>query len=136
MRSSIILFGILGLCACARELPDPDPERAWIALASESPSQILAAYRLDGERLADGRFFQVPPGEHSLEVRFQYDRNYGSNGGLGSLTCILRVRHADFVAGQRYRLQVRPFAGKAQAWLYGPDGRVLERGQVLRCGPA
>ncbi|MCY1269558.1 hypothetical protein D9M70_180610 [compost metagenome] len=140
----VLLFSLvaLSLGACAgTAVPPADPQQAWVELATQQPSHTISANRLDGARLSDGRFFQVSPGAHELDVRFQYERA-GSGGGMdpmgggpGPVTCILRVKYAGFAAGQRYRLEARPLAAKAQAWLYDEQRKVLARGEVLRCGP-
>ena len=138
MRRLPLFIGLLALAACASPLPPADPQQAWVQPYA-SAGHLLMAQRLDGQRLNDGRYFQVSPGAHELEARFQYEVNRG--GGLDGMseplqiTCHIRVRYADFAAGRRYRLDARPLALKAQAWLFDEQRQVLARGQVLRCGP-
>lgn len=138
MRRLTLFIGLLALAACASPLPPADPQQAWVQPYA-SAGHLLMAQRLDGQRLNDGRYFQVSPGAHELEARFQYEVNRG--GGLDGMseplqiTCHIRVRYADFAAGRRYRLEARPLALKAQAWLFDEQRQVLARGQVLRCGP-
>lgn len=139
MRRPALLTGLLALTACASPLPPADPQQAWVQLYA-SPGHLLMAQRLDGQRLNDGRYFQVSPGAHELEARFQYEVGGGGGGQDGmseplQITCHIRVRYADFAAGRRYRLEARPLALKAQAWLFDERRQVLARGQVLRCGP-
>jgi hypothetical protein len=128
---------VLVLSACASPLPAPDPNQAWVELRSE-PGSLLMADRLDEQRLNDGRYFQVPTGAHELQARFQFE--VSSGGGLDGtaeprqVTCEIRVRYDNFVAGQRYRLEARPMQMKAQAWLYDGQRNVLARGKILRCG--
>ncbi|UVE17856.1 hypothetical protein NVV93_00190 [Pseudomonas sp. LS44] len=139
MRALLLPLVALSLYACAGSLPPADPHQAWVELATQQPSHTISANRLDGARLSEGRFFQVNPGAHELEVRFQYERSGGGgmdpSGSPGQVACILRVQYASFAAGQRYRLEARPLAAKAQAWLYDGQRKVLARGEVLRCGP-
>ncbi|MBM7062635.1 hypothetical protein JQX08_18120 [Pseudomonas sp. UL073] len=141
MRPLPLVLLAVSLGACAANPPPPDPQQAWVDLATQQPSHSISANRLDGARLSDGRYFQVSPGRHELDVRFQYERMGGGGGGMdpggspGPITCILRVRYEHFAAGQRYRLEARPLAGKAQAWLYDAQRKVLARGEVVRCGP-
>jgi hypothetical protein len=136
MRYLATFLLLLLLSACAAPLPPRDPGLAWVELQS-SAGTMLMAERLNGERLNDGRFFQVPGGAHELLVRFQYEVN---RGGMGieaeprQITCQIRLRYDNFVAGQRYRIEARPLAMKAQAWLYDEQRNVLARGRVLRCG--
>ncbi|PTS82250.1 hypothetical protein DBR00_19285 [Pseudomonas sp. HMWF032] len=137
MRYLALLGGVLVLSACASPVPPADPSQAWVELRSNAGT-LLMADRLDGQRLNDGRFFQVPSGAHELQARFQFEVNRG--GGLDGayeplqVTCEIRVQHDNFVAGQRYRLEARPMQMKAQSWLYDEQRTVLARGKVLRCG--
>tara|TARA_R110000850_G_scaffold189246_1_gene314928 strand:- start:31 stop:450 length:420 start_codon:yes stop_codon:yes gene_type:complete len=137
MRYLGLLGGVLVLSACASPLPSPDPSQAWVDLRSNAGT-LLMADRLDGQRLNDGRYFQVPAGAHELQARFQFEVNSGGGqDGLSEprqVTCEIRIRHDNFVAGQRYRLEARPMQMKAQAWLYDAQRNVLARGKVLRCG--
>ncbi|MGL4316023.1 MAG: hypothetical protein ACRCTL_05360 [Pseudomonas sp.] len=135
----LLLCSLFGLVACASPLPTPDPQKAWVDLHA-LPGHLLMAHTLDGRDLRDGRFFQVAPGVHELEARFQFDVNNGG-GGTGDLnsgpmqiTCYLQLRYDNFVAGQRYRLEARPLAMRAQGWLYDEQRNVLARARVLRCG--
>jgi hypothetical protein len=137
MRILYLLCTVLVLGACASPLPSPDPSQAWVELRSHAGTMLMAD-RLDGQRLNDGRYFQVPAGAHELEARFQFDVNTGDGlDGISEprqVTCELRVRYDNFVAGQRYRLEARPFVMKAQAWLYDAQRNVLARAKVMRCG--
>lgn len=136
MRYLALLGAVLVLTACASPLPPKDPNHAWIELRSPAGS-LLMADRLDGQRLQDGRFFQVPSGAHELQARLQFEVNGG--GGLDgsneprTITCEIRVRH-DFSAGQAYRLEARPMQMKAQSWLYDGQRTLLARGKITRCG--
>lgn len=137
MRYLALLGAVLVLTACASPVPPPDPNQAWVELRSNAGT-LLMADRLDGQRLNDGRYFQVPVGAHELQARLQFEVNSGGGqDGISEprqVTCDIRVRYADFAAGQRYRLEARPLQMKAQAWLYDEQRNVLARGQVLRCG--
>ena len=137
MRYLTLLGGVLVLSACASPVPPADPGQAWVELHSHAGT-LLMADRLDGQRLSDGRYCQVTAGAHELQARFQFEMSSG--GGLDGVsepqpvTCEIRVRHDNFVAGQRYRLEARPMQMKAQAWLYDEQRNVLARGKTLRCG--
>jgi hypothetical protein len=136
MRHSALILSLLLLGACASPLPPRDPGMAWVELYTTA-SDLLMADELDGERLNDGRYFQVTPGAHELIARFQFEV---AGGGMDlrsepiQRTCELRVRYDDFAAGQRYRLEARPLATTAQGWLYDDQRNVLARARVLRCG--
>ncbi|PCK63482.1 PA0061/PA0062 family lipoprotein [Pseudomonas aeruginosa] len=121
----LVPLALLLLAGCAGPLPQPDPQMAWVELRS-APANTLLAERLDGERLSDGRYFQVTPGRHVLEVRFQYELYGGFGGGGGG-----------FEAGRRYRLEVRPQLRRALALLSDERGEVVARSnfQTSRCPP-
>jgi hypothetical protein len=137
MRYPTLLGAVLVLSACASPVPSPDPSQAWVQLRSNAGS-LLMADRLDGQRLNDGRYFQLPAGAHELQARFQFE--VANGGGLEGMseplqvTCEIRLRYDGFMAGQRYQLEARPLQMKAQAWLYDAQRTVLARGKVLRCG--
>lgn len=137
MRYLALLGAVMALAACASPVPPPDPNQAWVELRSNAGT-LLMADRLDGQRLNDGRYFQVPAAAHELQARLQFEVNSGGGqDGISEprqVTCDIRVRYADFAAGQRYRLEARPLQMKAQAWLYDEQRNVLARGKVLRCG--
>ncbi len=137
MRYFLLLVGLSILSACASSVPPRDPNQAWVELYA-TPGELLMADRLDGQRLNDGRYFQVPGGAHELQARFQFETN-GNSGLDGSteprqITCEIRVRYDDFAPGRRYRLEVRPLAMKAQGWLYDEQRNVLAQAKVPRCG--
>ncbi|AYC30894.1 hypothetical protein D3880_00165 [Pseudomonas cavernae] len=143
MRALLLPLLAISLSACAGKLPAPDPQRAWIEVHPE-PSDTLMANRLDGKRWNDGRYFQVDPGTHELEVRYQFEIGGGAGGmgGMGMnaepslLTCYLEIRYDGFSAGQRYRLEARNAANQPMAWLYDEQRKVLARNEIMpRCGP-
>ena len=139
MRALLLAPALMLLGACASPLPEPDSQQAWVELYSTADT-LLMADRLDGKRWPDGRYFQVTPGQHELQTRFQFEVRGG--GGLGMMneplrmTCEIRLRYDDFVAGQRYRIEARQQLMKAQAWLYDEQRNVVARGEVRRCGTA
>ncbi|WP_375740807.1 hypothetical protein [Pseudomonas boanensis] len=139
MRTLLALMLLASLTACASQLPEPDPRMAWVEVTPE-PGDTLMAHRLDGKRWNDGRYFQVLPGKHELEVRYQFE--VGGGGGMLStsepfqITCYLEFRYDGFSAGQRYRLEARNAANQPMAWLYGENRQVLARNERMpRCGP-
>jgi len=136
MRALLAVPVLLTLGACASPLPNPDPQQAWVELYATADT-LLMADRLDGERWPDGRYFQVTPGKHELETRFQFEVRGGTLGMQSEplrMTCEIRLRYDGFAPGQRYRVEARPLLMKAQAWLYDDQRNVLARGEVLRCG--
>lgn len=63
MRQLLIPAAALLLSACAlTPLPAVDPQQAWVDFTTPTPgAKLVMAERLDGEKLDDGRFFQMPP---------------------------------------------------------------------------
>lgn len=136
MRLPLLLSTLLALGACASPLPPPSHDKAWVDLRA-SGSELLMAHTLDDRRVDDGRFFEVDPGAHELEARYQFELTHGPVASFSEprqVTCYLRVRHDGFVAGQRYRFEARPQQLKAQGWLYDDQRNLLARAQVVRCG--
>lgn len=131
-----LLLSLLALGACAGPLPAHDPQQAWVELQVRA-GYTLMAHRLDGTPSRDGRYFQLAPGTHELQLRFQFEvpGGAGETGREPRLTtCLLRLDYDGFAAGQRYRIEARPLQYRAQAWLYGEDRQILARAEVLRCG--
>lgn len=135
MRRLAITACTLALSACASTVPEPDAKQAWVELYA-SAGYLLMANKVDRQRLNDGRYFQVTPGAHDLEARFQFDVPGG--GGIMAepvqITCELRYRYANFEAGKRYQMQARPLMREAQGLLYDDQRNVVARAEVLRCG--
>lgn len=132
MGKLLLLFLPALLSACAGPLPAHDPQLAWVDLYTQ-PANTLLAERLDKQVLRDGRFFQVPPGKHELEVRYQYEIPGGDGGGLAmsdnttQITCRVWLTYDNFAPGQRYRLEVRPQLRKALALLTDANGQLVAK---------
>lgn len=136
MRHILLTAMLLLTSACAGPLPAVDPQQAWIDLATV-PGNVLMADRLDNHPVNDGRYFQVSPGEHDLQVRLQFDVPSGGQDGLAELqtrTCRLQLHFPSFVAGQRYLLKAGQQGYRPWARLYDSQQQVLVRGKTLRCG--
>lgn len=135
MRVALSIIALTLLAGCAGPLPNPDPQQAWVELHTYT-GKTLMSDKLDGRRTEDGRYFQVPPGKHTLEVRYDYE--YAA-GGLGltmdlynELTCYVTVNYDHFEAGHRYRLDVRNIANSIDAQLRDEQRRVLaEEGRIF-----
>ncbi|MCY1421842.1 hypothetical protein D3C76_954740 [compost metagenome] len=138
MRTLLALMLLASLTACAGKLPEPDPRMAWVDIRHD-PSDVLMANRLDGKRWNDGRYYQVLPGKHELELRYQFE--VGGGGGFMNteptiLTCYMELHYDNFQAGQRYRVEARSAANQPMAWLYDGQRNVLARHETFpRCGP-
>ncbi|WP_152218810.1 hypothetical protein [Pseudomonas sp. SCB32] len=136
-----LLFALALLGGCAGPLPAHDPQMAWVDLYT-TPGKTLMAERVDGQSVNDGRYFQVTPGHHELIVRFQYEIPAGGGMGPGSdlaeLTCRVKVTYDNFVAGQRYRLELRPQLRSALALLTDANGKLVAETDFqgpVSCGP-
>ncbi|WP_260962552.1 PA0061/PA0062 family lipoprotein [Pseudomonas citri] len=139
MDFRVLLPILLCVSGCATSpLPPVDANKAWIDFATPAPGgKVLMAERLDGRRVADGRFFQVAPGSHELEVRFDFE--VYSGGGLGMQAepqerlCYLIVRYDHFEAGQRYRLEARSLAFSPSARLYNAKREIVAEDRQANC---
>lgn len=126
MRQPMMLIALSALGACASPLPPVDPKQAWIDLYTVTPGRIVMAERLDGQRLNDGRYFQVTPGKHELVVRFDFEVVAGViTTDPTERTCYLTVRYDDFKAGERYRLEARAPVMQPEVFLYDASRKVL-----------
>ncbi|ATR81113.1 MULTISPECIES: hypothetical protein [Pseudomonas] len=136
MRQPLMLLTVSTLAACSNPLPPIDTKQAWVDLYTITPGRLVMADRLDGTRLIDGRYFQVPPGPHELIVRFDYEVYAGGfTSEPVERTCYLTVRYDNFQAGQRYRLEARALSMTPNAWLYDADRKVLAEERDVHCIP-
>ncbi len=137
MRQPLILLALAALSGCASPLPEVDPQMAWVDLSTMT-GKLVMAERLDNRKLDDGRYFQVSPGSHELQVRFDFEI-YSSGMGIDTepseRLCYLTVRYDDFQAGQRYRLEARSIVMTPSARLYDASGQVVARERLVRCLP-
>lgn len=135
MRLPLSIIALSLLAGCAGPLPAVDPQQAWVDLHTFT-GKTLMSDKVDGQRTADGRYFQVTPGKHKLEVRYDYEYSFG---GLGistdiynELTCYVTITYDHFEAGHRYRLDVRNMANSIDAQLRDEQRKVLaEEGEVF-----
>lgn len=96
---------VLLLSACAGPMPQPDPKEAWISLEEEGPSDLLAE-RVDGKNVDDGRYFEVQPGAHRLDVTLFEEVGGDSN----QVDCHGHVSYPNFQAGSITSWWNRPWA--------------------------
>ena len=99
----LLLVPVLGfvclLSACAGPIPKADPSQAWIGLQEEAPNDLMAE-RVDGKRVDDGRYFEVTPGDHRLDVTLFEDEPGDDN----QQDCQGRIEYKHFKAGEHYTL--------------------------------
>ena len=138
MRTYLLLGMACLLSACvSTPLPKPDPNLAWVDLETQT-GKLVMAERLDHQRMADGRYFQVSPGSHELMVRFDYEVFIGGMSQFSNpqeRLCYITLNYADFQPGQRYRLQARSLGFNAYARLYSAEGKVLAQERQVNCLP-
>ncbi|HCJ30963.1 MAG TPA: hypothetical protein DHV63_17110 [Pseudomonas sp.] len=135
MRLPFALLLALSLSGCAGPLPAPDPGMAWVDLSAQ-PSDIFMSDRLDDKRTPDGRYFQVSPGAHELEARYEFEISSGGLGEFGDtqyLRCTMVIRYDDFQAGRRYLFQARSLGFTPQGWLRDEQHNVLARAEAEHC---
>ena len=132
----ILSFGLaIGITGCAGPLPAPNPQMAWVDLTAGGIDTFMSD-RLDGKRTPDGRYFQVSPGAHELEARYEFEISSGSSGDFGDtqyLRCTMVIRYDDFQPGRRYLFQARSLGFTPQGWLRDEQNEVLARAEAEHC---
>ncbi len=129
---AIVISGVL-LTACSAPLPAPQKGMAWIGIETQ-PGQQMLARRLDNKPVQDGRYFQVQPGKHALELFLAYPTENIQGDGLRK--CEVHIRYADFLADQQYRIKARTNGWSVRAWLYDEANEKLVESQHVQCGVA
>ena len=101
---ALTLIPVLGLTAllsaCAGTMPKPDPHDAWVGLQEEARDNMLAE-KLDGQPIKDGRYFQVAPGKHSMQVMVYA----ASSVYVDDKTCHGTLTYARFKPDEHYELR-------------------------------
>ncbi|MDE1167493.1 MAG: hypothetical protein PW845_19500 [Pseudomonas sp.] len=134
MRRPLLLLCLALVGGCASPLPAKDPQQAWVDMTMID-GKVVMAERLDGERLRDGRYFQVTPGAHKLIVRYDYEI---SQGGMffsdpGQRLCYLTIHYDGFKAGQRYLIETRTMGLTPMARLYDPQRKIVAEDSDVNC---
>ncbi|MGI4838791.1 MAG: hypothetical protein ACRYF9_14335 [Janthinobacterium lividum] len=130
-RVLIPLLGMVGLLAgCAGPMPKPDPNDAWVGL-HEEPDAVLMAADLDGKRLNDGRYFEVPPGKHRLDMTLIVD-GVGDND---EQNCSARVDFGQFKAGGHYSLVESSLGEDYTVKLEDSKGKQIGHASDVTCLP-
>lgn len=125
---ALTLLPVLGLAAllsaCAGTLPKPDPHDAWVGLQEEARDNMLAE-QLDGHPLKDGRYFQVAPGKHSMQVVVYA----ASSVYVDDKTCHGTLAYAHFKPDEHYQLR-ETSTGMSMGLALGVD-LVNDRGRTV-----
>ncbi|WP_213880898.1 hypothetical protein [Pseudomonas sp. dw_358] len=124
----IPMFAAIGLLsACAGPMPKPNPKDAWIGIRDDSQN-VVVAEKVDGKNTADGRFFEVKPGTHKLQVMV-YDERTNDD----TQTCSADLSYSDFKAGEHYRVVESDLGFRLSANLMDAHGNVLAHTGPLHC---
>ncbi|MDP9530291.1 PA0061/PA0062 family lipoprotein [Pseudomonas protegens] len=130
----LLLIPALGLAcllsACAGPMPQPDPSEAWIGLQEEGSNDLMAE-RVDGRKVDDGRYFQVKPGAHRLDVTL-FEENVGD---ANQQDCNGHLSYSGFKAGEHYKLVESSLGNEVSARLYDAQGKQLASTQDFNCMP-
>ncbi|WDG53922.1 hypothetical protein [Pseudomonas chlororaphis] len=121
---------VLLLSACAGPMPKADPNEAWISLEEEGSSDLLAE-RVDGKNVDDGRYFQVQPGAHRLDVTLFEEVGGDSN----QVDCRGQVSYPSFKAGEHYKLVESTLGTEVRARLYDGEGKQVASVRDFECMP-
>lgn len=135
MRLPFAFLLALTLSGCASPLPPHDPGMAWVDMTAQT-TDIFMSDRLDGKRTYDGRYFQVPPGEHELEANYEFEVSGGGLSLFGdtqTMRCTLVVQYDNFEAGKRYLFQARSLGFTPQGWLRDEQRNVLVEAEAEHC---
>jgi len=121
---------VLLLSACAGPMPKQDPGEAWIGLKEEGNSDLMAE-RVDGKNINDGRYFEVTPGAHRLDVTL-YEEEPGDDN---QQDCQGRVEYKNFKAGEHYTLVESSLGTTVRASLKDGHGKEVAATQDFSCMP-
>lgn len=130
----LLLIPALGLVcllsACAGPMPKADPNQAWIGLQEEAPNDLLAE-RVDGKRIDDGRYFEVKPGAHRLDVTLFEE----PVGDANQEDCQGHISYDGFKAGEHYQLVESSLGQTVTARLLDSHGKQLAHSPDFICTP-
>ena len=136
MRHLLIALALTLLAGCAGPLPAVDPQLAWVDMRTSSGTLIMAD-KVDGVTTYDGRYFQISPGSHRLQIRYDYEVRYGGFSALTDdyteLTCYIELSYDHFAAGQRYLIEGRSLANDVGAKLMDAQRNILAAEDNVSC---
>lgn len=130
----LLLIPALGLAcllsACAGPMPQSDPSEAWIGLQEEAPNDLMAE-RVDGNKVDDGRYFEVKPGAHRLDVTLFEE----SVGDSNQQDCNGHISYSGFKAGEHYKLVESSLGTEVTVRLYDAKGKQVASTHGFACMP-
>jgi len=118
------------LSACAGPMPAQDPSEAWIGLKEEGTGDLMAE-RVDGKNTRDGRFFEVTPGAHRLDVTLFE----GASGDQNQVDCQGNVSYQGFKPGGHYQLIESSLGAQISARLVDGQGKEVAHTADFNCLP-
>ncbi|MDB6142164.1 MAG: hypothetical protein JWP80_1208 [Pseudomonas sp.] len=128
---TLLLIPMLGLIAalagCAGPMPKADPSEAFITLKGTQGS--LLADDVDGQRISDGRYFEVTPGAHKLDMTLFV----AGMGYANQEDCQVQVNFKDFKAGEHYQLVETGSGVDYRASLFDSQGHQLSQAKSFTC---
>lgn len=89
------------------------------------------AERVDGKNTRDGRFFEVTPGAHRLDVTL-YE---GASGDQNQVDCQGNVSYQGFKAGGHYQLIESSLGAQISARLVDGQGKEVAHTADFNCLP-
>lgn len=128
-RVLLPILGMVGLLGgCAGPMPKADPSEAWVGL-KEEPDAVLMAADMDGQRLSDGRYFEVPPGQHHLDLTLIID----GVGDSDERNCQARVDFKQFKAGGHYTVVESSLGEEYSVKLQDSKGKTIGHASEVTC---
>ncbi|MBV4532209.1 hypothetical protein HU719_012360 [Pseudomonas sp. SWRI107] len=134
MRTRFAISTLMLLSSCST-LPDPDPNQAWVDLATPG-SASLHAVQVDDRDWADSRYFEVQPGNHELTVRYQFAVAPSNIGPVQEplwRDCQLNVNVKGFNAGERYQMHAGSIGFRPWVKLYDQQRKLIGEGEPAGC---
>jgi hypothetical protein len=131
LKPLLLVPGLSLICllsACAGPEPKSDPSEAWIDLQQPGNTNVLAE-KIDGQRVADGRYFEVKPGVHRLDVTLIR----GTDGNSAEPICTGRLDYSHFQAGERYQMNASSAGLSASASLVDSHGKQVAQSDRFQC---
>lgn len=116
------------LSACAGPMPKADPSEAFIGLEQPGSADLLAQ-RIDGQQVNEGRYFEVKPGAHRLDMTLIS----GADGNSLDLSCTGHLSYSEFKAGEHYQVNASSEGLKAGVSLMDSHGNQLAQSRGFRC---